>query len=199
MFWTSIPIVSLFWGAIGAGTMVASLAKWLGDRWLGKLLEKEKAEYARQLEDLRAAFSQELARYRAELDRSTFVTRTHFETEFAAVKEVSQSLSIVKLAVRELYPIEFKPENPEPRHIVELENASERFKEKLEEWAVFLEPKLYDEFDRCLAGAQALSQEERSLDDKRRSGSQQYFWNSYRKACQMVRDRIQSLAVIPRT
>jgi hypothetical protein len=46
------------------------------------------------------------------------------------------------------------------RKITDLESASQKFREKLEEWAVFLEPKLYDEFDHCQAGAEALCREE---------------------------------------
>jgi hypothetical protein len=82
---------------------LAGLSHWLGDRWLGRLLEKEKAKYAHELATLQAGFAQELARYHAQLDRSTFVTRAHFETEYTAMKKVSQSLSVVKLAVRDLY------------------------------------------------------------------------------------------------
>src|ERR1700676_2246492 len=87
----------IFGGAVGGTTAVFGLSRWLGDVWLGRLLEKEKAKYAEAIEKLRAAFAQELERYRAQLDRSIFVTRAHFETEYTAMKEVSKSLAEVKI------------------------------------------------------------------------------------------------------
>jgi hypothetical protein len=153
-------LISAVMGAIGGSAAVLGLARWLGDRWLGRILEKEKAKYARELEGLKAGFAQELEHYRAELDRLTFVTRAHFDTEFTAMKEVSQCLSAVKIAVRKLYPIEIQVPGvidiDRAKQVAELQSANEKFREKLEEWAVFLEPKLYDEFDHCHAGAEAM-------------------------------------------
>jgi hypothetical protein len=167
------------------------------------MLEKEKAKYAKEIENLRSGFAQDLEHYRAQLDRSIFVTRAHFETEFTAMKEVSQCLSAVKIAVRGLYPIEFRAPGiidiERGKQVAELQSANQKFREKLEEWAVFLEPALYDEFDHCQAGAEALCGEEKTLDGHPRPGSKTYFWDSYRKACQLVRDRIKGLAVMPRT
>jgi len=42
-------------GAIGGTAAVTGLARWFGDVWLGRLLEKEKAKYARELESVKAA------------------------------------------------------------------------------------------------------------------------------------------------
>jgi hypothetical protein len=97
---------AIFGGAAGGVATVTFLSKYLGDRWLGHVLEKEKAEYAKQLAKLTAGFTQELEHYRAQLDRSVFVTRTHFETEYSAMKEVSQCLSEVKVNFLKLHPIE---------------------------------------------------------------------------------------------
>src|SRR5579871_3963853 len=193
-------IVSALTGAIGGTAAVEGLARLLGDRWLQKTLAKEKAEYERQLAGLKKDFDKELAQYHACIDRSTFVTRAHFETDFTAMKEVSQSLSEVKLIVKDLYPIEVRPANPNrDALLVEWEKASRTFKEKLEEWAVFLEPKLYSEFDHCYAAASAFCREEKSASGAPKEGSKSYFWDSYRAASQMVRDRVQSLAVVPGT
>lgn len=113
-------------GAICGSAAATGLARWLGERWLGKLLEQEKAKYARELESLKADFAQELEHYRAQLDRSIFVTRAQFETEFTAMKEVSQCLSSVKIAVRNLYPIEFRVSDivdiDRAKQIAELQN-----------------------------------------------------------------------------
>jgi hypothetical protein len=85
------PVTALSWltwlrimGVSGATGIAASTAasKWLGKYWLEWLLAKHKAEY-----------DQELEHYRAQLDRSVFVTRAHFETEYTAMKEVAQRFS----------------------------------------------------------------------------------------------------------
>jgi hypothetical protein len=193
----------IFGGALGGSVTVLGLSRWLGEVWLGRLLEKEKARYAKEIEKLKATFAQDLEHYRAQLDRSVFVTRAHFETEFAAMKEVSQCLSQVKIIFLKLHPIEAGVRMTDAERIQNidlLKKANDEYHEKLEEWAVFLEPALYDEFDHCFAGADAEWKRLKANDEgPDRAGTVAYFWKSYRQASQMVRDRIKSLAVMPRT
>lgn len=82
-----------------------------------------------------------------------------------------------------------------------LEKAISKYHEKLEEWAVFLEPVIYSEFENCFGGAQAELKRLKANTEKEpdRAGTVSYFWKSYQKACQLVRDRIKSLAILPRT
>ena len=95
MDWSSFlnAVEVIVGGAVGGTATVTFLSRYLGEAWLGRILEKEKARYAKEIENLKAEFAKELEHYRAQLDRSTFVTRAHFETEFTAMKEVSQCLS----------------------------------------------------------------------------------------------------------
>jgi hypothetical protein len=90
---------ALVGGGVGGTLTVTGLSRWLGDVWLGRILEKEKAKYGRELEQLRASFAEKLEWYKDALDRSktllqariessVFVTRAHFETEFGAYKKV---------------------------------------------------------------------------------------------------------------
>lgn len=187
-------------GGAGGGVTVTFLAKYLGDRWLGHVLENERAAYQKELAELTAGFTRELEHYRAQLDRSIFVSRTHFETEYTAMKEVSQCLSEVKVFFRKLHPIEAFAE-PTGAHRTQAVNSMEKaigkFQEKLEEWAVFLEIAIYNEFDHCYAGASA--ELRRLKANTEREPDTKYFWDSYQKACQLVRDRIKNLAVLPRT
>ena len=199
----SALLEGLFGGAVGGTMIVLGLSRWLGDVWLGRLLEKEKAKYAEAIEKLKAAIAQELERYRAQLDRSVFVTRAHFETEFTAMKEVSQCLSEVKVAFRSLHPIDAAvkiTDAERTERINWLARANNKYLEKLEEWAVFLEPSLYSEFEHAYVAA---NDEWRRLktnaEEPDRAGTVRYFWKSYQQACQLVRDRIKSLAVMPRT
>lgn len=203
MDWTALlnAAEAVVGGALGGSVTVYGLSKFLGDAWLGRMLEKEKAKYAKEIESLKSGFAQELEHYRAQLDRSIFVTRAHFETEFTAMKEVMQRLSDVKVLWLKLHPVQFGRSDVDLYDGIEsLRKASEAFHEKLEEWAVFIEVEIYDEFNRCYMGA---DEEWRRLkagnekDDPAEIVS--HFWTAYRNACQKVRDRIKNLAVMPRT
>ena len=80
-----------------------------------------------------------------------------------------------------------------------LEEVNEKYLAKLEEWGVFLKPTLYDEFERCHMGAdeelKRLNSDSQQKED--RALNAQCFWRSCSQACQKVRDRIKSLAVLP--
>jgi len=60
-----IKTVLEWFGAIvisvgGTSAIVVSLAKWFGDRLANKLLEKDKAKYQQELEELKVQYQQEL-------------------------------------------------------------------------------------------------------------------------------------------
>jgi hypothetical protein len=109
-------------------------------------------------------------------------------------------LSEVKVFFRKLHPIEAftEPIGTERTQVIDsMEKAIGKFQEKLEEWAVFLEIAIYTEFDHCYTGASA--ELRRLKANSEREPDTKYFWDSYRKVCQLVRDRIKILAVLPRT
>jgi len=193
-------LVSAIAGAVGGTATVFGLSKFLGDLWL----EKQKSRYSKELEEFRNNVHKEQARLQAEIDRSIFVTRSQFETEFQAMKEVSQCLAEIKIVYMLLNPIDLSVRTTEPgraQYVARLAAANDEFLAKLQEWAVFLEPELYDEFERCHIGADEELKRVRanraSDDDKARNA--EYFWRAYRNACQRVRDRIKHLAILPRT
>jgi hypothetical protein len=95
----------IFGGALGGTAAVLGLSRWLGDVWLGRIVEKERAKYTKEIENLKARFAQELEKYRAQLDRSIFVTRAHFETELAAYKQIFDGLGEVHLAMTGMRPM----------------------------------------------------------------------------------------------
>lgn len=176
-------------GFLGGVAAYFALPKLLGDWWL----EKIKADHAKKLEALKNS-----------LEKSTFVTRAHFETEFAAMKEVSQCLAQVKILYRRLNPTEAGKElmgDALEKCVNELGEANDKLLTKLEEYGVFLTPQIYDEFERCHIGASAEFDRLKSAlgDPREKKINAEYFWSSYRKACQLVRDRISSLAVITGT
>jgi len=146
MDWITV-IESLVGGVLGGSATVFGLSRLLGELWL----EKQKARYTKELEEFRNDLHQQQARMQAEIDRTVFVTRAHFETEFLAMKEVSQYLAEVKIVYRLLNPLEV-PKSVDHKELAEnvgrLSAANDAFLQKLESWAAFLEPDLYDEFER---------------------------------------------------
>jgi len=195
------------WQIVGTvfGSLVVSLGgvgilfRYFGDYLLGRT----KAKWDSELEGFKDYLNTKQRQYQAELDRSIFVTRAHFDTEFQAIKEVHQCLSEVKIPFRKLFPISASVvvTDAETAALVErLIDANNKFVSKLEEWGVFLEPAQYDEFKRCNDAV------EHFLEVFPRQGreierdyviTRRHFWDHYSSACQMARDRIATLAVIP--
>ena len=176
-------------GFIGGAVSYFALPKFFGDWWLAKI----NANHAKKLEALKTS-----------LERSTFVTRAHFETEFAAMKEVSQCLAQVKILYRRLNPIEAGKElmgDALETCVNELGEANGKLLTKLEEYGVFLTPEIYDEFERCYNGASAeFDRLKEALDyPQDKTINAKHFWTSYSKVCQLIRERISSLAVIAGT
>ncbi len=63
---------------------------------------------------------------------------------------------------------------------------------------MFLEPGIYDKFASCHVAAVEEWKRLKNYSERDRDGIFAQFWSSYSKVCQLVRDRIKSLAVVPR-
>ncbi len=70
-------------GTLGGVAAVFGLSKYLGELWL----ERQKVQYSKELEEFKDGLQQEQKRLQSRIDRSVFVTRAHFETEFTAMRE----------------------------------------------------------------------------------------------------------------
>ena len=193
IIWTVLASMVVSLGGVGI------LFRYFGDYLLGRT----KAKWDRELEAFRDFLNTEQRQYQAQLDRSIFVSRAHFETEFQAIKEVHQCLSEVKIPFRSLFPIDAKTiaTDAETADLVtRLEDANKRYLSKLEEWGVFLEPSQYDEFKRCNDAIEHFLGvfPKRGTELDRDYGiTRKHFWDSYQAACQKARDRIANLAVLP--
>ncbi|MGD0548629.1 MAG: hypothetical protein ABR991_12475 [Terracidiphilus sp.] len=195
IIWSIVASVATSVGGVGL------LLRYGGDFWLART----KAKWDKELEEFKGFLNTEQRRYQAQLDRSIFVSRAHFDTEFQAIKEVHQCLSEVKIPFRSLFPISATVvvTDAQSADLIErLQQASNRFIAKLEEWGVFLEPSQYDELKRCNDAIEHFlevfprqgSEMERDYGITRR-----HFWDSYSAACQKARDRIEKLAVLPKS
>src|SRR6266566_560383 len=103
MDWPTI-IVSTLGGAGGAVAVVFGLSKWLGKVWEDRLLESLRQANRLEIEKIKTDSNTEIVKLQNTLDRAnklldasvqkaTFVTRTQFETEFNAYKEIFAALS----------------------------------------------------------------------------------------------------------
>lgn len=201
-------------GAIGGTATILGLSKWLGDVWLGRLLEKEKAKYAREIEQLKAEFAQELERYRTQLDRSIFVTRVHFETEFDAYKTVFGKLAEMRLQFGGLRPsTDIVPANDTKAAKLErlsqaVIKAQESFNDLIttsENLSPFYPAEIYEQILECqrIASLEINDIRTSSLDEftlqwfGRGRQNLNQFMAAYSNVSTMIRDRISKLALVP--
>jgi hypothetical protein len=90
-------------------------------------LQRNEASFTAKLTTLEHDFQRSQSQAQAEIDRSVFVTRAHFETEFEAMKDIFSCLSEVRLAmnaIRPMFAVEPAAETEDER----LKRLSERFK-----------------------------------------------------------------------
>jgi hypothetical protein len=206
----------IFGGALGGTAAVFGLSRWLGEVWLGRILEKEKAKYAREIEKLRAGFAQELEHYRAQLDRSTFVTRAHFEVELDAYKKVFEGLGEIRLAIQRTRPLMEVMTGPQPNQEERVANLVERLNDLanaqnktvlvIERLSPFYPRDIYLKLEPCLAVVRREILDIKTSGDTMLSsdwydkGQQRLdaFFPLYNGVTEAIRERIAALAIIPR-
>jgi hypothetical protein len=97
--WLKLIVSSGVVGAIGGVAAVFGLSRWLGDVWLGRMLEKEKAKHAKEIESLKAGFSQDLEKLRHDINLLfSRISKIH-EKEFEVLPRVWQLLQEANGAV----------------------------------------------------------------------------------------------------
>jgi hypothetical protein len=77
-------------GSLGGGAaIIFGFSNWLGKVWANRLMTKEKAEYAQELESLRNRLTQDTESYKIKLKKSEFLFQKEFEaaSEFVALKQ----------------------------------------------------------------------------------------------------------------
>jgi hypothetical protein len=212
-------------GGIGGTLVVTGLSRWLGDVWLGHILEKQKAKYGKELEQLKAGFAENLEWYRDALDRSkhllraridssVFVTRAHFDTEFGAYKKIFEDLAEVRLLMPAIHPLLTITRSDETREdklktlaadLAQLAEAHNKSVRTIENLGPFYPREILEKINKCL---QVVRLEMIHL----RTGGASTFsleWSmmgekrvedflaAYQDASDAVRQRIATLAILP--
>lgn len=203
---------NLVTGAVGGTAAVFGLFKYLGNWWL----ERQKASYSKELEEFRHALEREQRRVQAEIDRSVFVTRAHFETEFAAMKDVYKCLSEVHLTlngVRPAFRVEPMNESRDDQLkrlgqcLGELQRAYDNLLTQSNALEPFYPADLYAAVEECKKAAYT------EITDVQLAGDDAFtsawytqgktncnrFEVAYKNASKVIRERIEKLAVLPST
>ena len=177
-------------------------------------LQRKEASFTAKLATLEHDFQRSQRQAQAEIDRSVFVTRAHFETEFEAMKDIFSSLSEVRFAFNGVRPmVSFGPADESEDE--KLARLFERLKtlmiahDKLlatsEAKAPFYTEELYDSLSECLL-AVAMEISSIRVDGKdalKMNGyleaqkNSEKFSKSYFKSVKIIRNRISKLAILP--
>jgi hypothetical protein len=102
-------VTGIFGGAAGSLVVVYGLSRWLGDVWKAKILETVQQDNRKELEAIKSEMQTSVDKANRLLDagisKAILVTRTHFETEFTAYKEIFATLSDVKNCLHAVRPV----------------------------------------------------------------------------------------------
>jgi hypothetical protein len=213
-------VTSLFSGG-AAGAIVSAVWGHISKLLLQKREEKSKEKLAA----LEAESKERLSKIESDLrlwqnvvqarvDRSVFVTKAHFDTEFEAMKNVADCLSKVRLAMNVLRPtlsIEPLVESDQERNqrlserLGRLSNAFNSLLNESEAKAPFYSEELYIAITACLnvasleiasirtSGYQTLTDDWYERGEK----NLQRFTKDYSTVTSIIRERISKLAILP--
>jgi hypothetical protein len=88
----------------GGGVIVVLLSSWLGKVWANRILEQDRLKYSTAMEKLKSELDRTTRLFQAEIEKTIFVTKTHFETEFQILREIWQEVSVVRASMSPLRP-----------------------------------------------------------------------------------------------
>lgn len=89
----------------GSGAIVLGLSSWLGKVWASRILEEDRAKFANELERLKTDLDRTTRLLQGEIEKTLFVTKTHFETEFQILRDIWQKVSAVRARMSVLRPV----------------------------------------------------------------------------------------------
>ena len=210
--------LSIFGGAAGGVLIVFGLSRWLGDVWKGKILEKVQQANRKELESLRSEMQASVEKANRLLDagisKAIIVTRTHFETEFTAYREIFAALSDVKNCIHVTRPVliiagdehAVKDEKNLVERLNNLITAHNRTVVLVDNLRPFYRDEIYQAVQDCFnsskreifqvktgGGFQAFSAP--WFEEGRKN--QEAFSKAYNLVAGLIRDRLASLGVLP--
>jgi hypothetical protein len=177
-------------------------------------LEQLKARYAEELEGYKDSLERSKELLKAQIDRSVFVTRAHFETELDAYKKIFEDLAAVRLLMPVMHPTLRVVSEGETRaervkelvtNLGQLAVAHDKAVRTLENLGPFCTQEIFGKLNACLHVVRAeilhlqTGGEDTFSVDWNRRGEQRVddFLKAYNETSNAVRLRIATLAILP--
>ncbi len=185
--------------------MVRALSGHLADRWLARY----KSDLDKKFESYRDTLEQKRKRIEAELGHRTYVTRTQFDTEFNAVKDIFAALGKLRLSFNSLRPfLDWTPAGKEEKLKLisaRLNHFRERYNvlvDAAESVYPFVPEDIYAQFAACMKAAllEIRHIEEAGIDALSPNGYEdgakqlEAFTSAYFAAAKLVRDHFHQLS-----
>ena len=105
-FLDALKIAGAALASIGSASAIMwALSSWLGKVWASRILEQDRVKYAREIEQLKAEYGREIEGLKTELEKTVFVSRIQFETEFKALADIWRNVADLRGSISELRPI----------------------------------------------------------------------------------------------
>jgi hypothetical protein len=209
-------VTGAFGGVAGSMVTVWGLSRFLGEVWKAKILEKVQQANRRELETLRSEMQASVEKANRLLDagisKAIIVTRTHFETEFAAYKEIFAALSDLKNCIHATRPVFIiggdEDRVKDKKNLLERLNGLIRAHNKAvvasDNLKPFYQHEIYQGIQKCFnsskleilqvkTGGTTFSEEWFEQGRIR----QEAFAEDYLLVSQLIRDRLASLGVLP--
>ncbi|WP_277407834.1 hypothetical protein [Lacrimispora xylanisolvens] len=137
----------------GGAAIVFGLSSWLGKVWANRILENEKAEHIKDLEQYKRELSEELEKVKSLNDKALYVSKAQYDNEFRIYTEIWSALHEVIIFSKRLYPFyESRPED-EAKYYRYQQGKYDNFVEKynsysmlIDKYAPFYKKEFYDSF-----------------------------------------------------
>jgi len=193
---------------VSSGT-VAGIARFMRDRWM----ERVKAQYGTDLESFKSSLTSEQNRLQARIDRSVFVSRAQFDTEFNAMKDIFRFLTETRLSMEPIRPMfgysnaKETDEDKFKRLSSQVADLVEHFNElssQMEALSPFYPRELYEKLVECRVIAARDILQLRTAGEStfspmwyvEGSTNQEEFQGAYHNAAAIIRDRLDRLSVV---
>lgn len=210
-------VTGVFGGVGGSLVVVFGLSRWLGEVWKGKILEKVQQDNRRELETLKSEMQASIEKANRLLDagisKAIIVTRTHFETEFTAYKEIFAALSDVKNCIHATRPVFIiAGEGDQVRDITGLNNRLHKLIKSHNNAVVlsdnlrpFYQDEIYQGIQRCFnsskleifqvkTGSHTTFSDDWFEEGRKRQGA---YTEDYIQVSVLIRERLATLGVLP--
>jgi hypothetical protein len=210
-------VTGIFGGSVASLIVVYGLSRWLGDVWKARILEAVQQDNRKEIAAMKSELQSSVDRANRLLDagisKAILVTRTHFETEFGAYKEIFAALSDVKNYLHAVRPVFIIA--GEGEHIKDERNLVDRLNKLIEaqnkavvvsdNLRPFYQDEIYQGIQECFGsskfeilevktgGYSTFSQDWFEAGRK----NQERFVRDYLHVSKLIRDRLNSLGVLP--